>query len=256
MLLKKQKGILTGHNGVNFIYWTEDKGICIFGGVHESKSSTSQAGWGHDLPQRVALLALTLIKLSMAGKRDTHFSWDFLLPLNKAADLTLLCLTLLNGEYSQSSPSPQCETTKSHPGMAGKGEGEAGFQAYRPQAHHLFHRTVWHLLWNNLEHAFKRRQRTNVDGQLQNTFSFSHQNTKKDTNQPVWLIGNSNFSLLLMSSQETDRSSMPITFIRSPVEKHTSLPEISYIDPETKSKYQCKKEKQKLELHKSRYMKK
>ena len=30
---------------------------------------------------------------------------------------------------------------------------------------------------------------------------------------------------------------MPMTFIRSPVEKHTSLPENSYIDPETESKY-------------------
>lgn len=38
-----------------------------------------------------------------------------------------------------------------------------------------------------------------------------------------------------MSSQQTDRSSVPITFIRSPVEKHTSLPEISYTDPETES---------------------
>lgn len=41
-----------------------------------------------------------------------------------------------------------------------------------------------------------------------------------------------------MSSQETDSSSMPMTFIKSPVEKHTSLPEISYIDPETESKEQ------------------
>lgn len=53
--------------------------------------------------------------------------------------------------------------------------------------------------------------------------------------KPVWLIGSSNFSLLLTSSQQTDMSSMPMTFIRSPVEKHTSLPAISYIDPETES---------------------
>ncbi len=64
-----------------------------------------------------------------------------------------------------------------------------------------------------------------------------------NSDTPVWLMGSSNFSLLLMSSQWTERSSMPMTFTRSPVEKHTSLPEISYIDPETEN------ERNKIHFH-------
>lgn len=53
---------------------------------------------------------------------------------------------------------------------------------------------------------------------------------------PVWLMGSSNLSFLPKSSQQMDRSSRPITFTKSPVEKDTSQPEISYIDPDPENK--------------------
>lgn len=60
------------------------------------------------------------------------------------------------------------------------------------------------------------------------------------SDRPVWLMGSSNFSLLLRSSRQTDSSSRPMTFMRSPVEKLTSLPDISYTEPERESnKIKC-----------------
>ena len=46
-------------------------------------------------------------------------------------------------------------------------------------------------------------------------------------------MGSSDFCLLVVSSQVTDMSVRPVTFTRSPVEKHTSLPHSSYTDPGT-----------------------
>lgn len=52
---------------------------------------------------------------------------------------------------------------------------------------------------------------------------------------------------MLKSSQQIDSSSRSITFIKSPVEKDTSQPEISYTDPDTETKemkYEKSKQKQ------------
>lgn len=69
----KKYVILTVHDGVDLVYWTEDKRPLIFGGVDEAKPSTTQGGRGHDLLQREALLALTLAELPLGGKWDAHF---------------------------------------------------------------------------------------------------------------------------------------------------------------------------------------
>lgn len=44
-------------------------------------------------------------------------------------------------------------------------------------------------------------------------------------------------------------SSMLVTFMRSPVEKQTSLPEISYIDPETESDWVKKGTKNLIDIN-------
>lgn len=145
--------ILTVHDGLDLVYWTEDKRPFILGGVDEAKPSTTQAGRGHDLPQSEALLALALAELPLGGKRDAHFRRGILLSSNVAAHLIPLTLAPLKGEYCQSSPGPQREVAQGHLGVAGESEGKAGLQAHRPQAHHLLDCIVRHLLWNNLEQA-------------------------------------------------------------------------------------------------------
>lgn len=49
---------------------------------------------------------------------------------------------------------------------------------------------------------------------------------------PEYSVDNSNDIPVPMSSQNTDKRFKPMTFTRSPVDKHTSFPESSYTDPE------------------------
>lgn len=153
----KKTCILTVHDGVHLIYGAEDEGPFAHGGVDETEPSTAEEGRGHDLLQGETLLALTFSELSLSGEGNTHFCRGFLLPLNMAANLILLTLTLTRpyGEHRQNFPSTNCEVFDGQFRAAGEGEGEAGFEAHGPQAHHLLHRAVRHLIWDNFEQAWE-----------------------------------------------------------------------------------------------------
>lgn len=225
--------MLTVHDSMDFVYWREVKWTLRHRCVDEEKSSTKQERWGNDLLQGEALLGLALSKLPTNRERDVHKCCCILLPLKTATYSVLLATLMFDVEHCQCIPSANCEIFQLQLCVGFERERKAWIQAHGPHADHFLHWAVRHLLWNHLKQAWETM--SVIIGELWSRVRLTYcmRIFSVARYKPVWVSGSSNLWLLSISSQQTASASIPITFMRSSVEKHTSLPHISYIDPKT-----------------------
>lgn len=152
-IFSTEKVILTVHDGLDLINWTQDKDPLTLGGLNEAKSSTAQARRSHDLLQGVAFLTLAFRKFASRRQRNAHLSWSLRLAFYMATHQILFTVMLLDREHGQGFAGPQLQTAEGHLGVAGEGKRKGIIQAHRPQTQHLLDWCVRHLLRDHFEQS-------------------------------------------------------------------------------------------------------